>query len=265
MLRSRRRHFHAAFIVAALAGSPAWALDTKVIGRLGFGASFRTEASAPDLLVPYNAAAVGLTGVASAGQNSDDANLNFRRGDAVSRALKGYVDLEAGEGGLRALVRIKAWHDFALSDHARPWGNSINGYAAGQPLDDAGAARLSRFSGVALGDVFVQHSAQYDGLRTLVRLGQQSLSWGERGGFPGGLSAINAVDLPARRCGAAGIHGSRAHAGRARRVACGAGGGRLLPDAFPANGDGFVRYLLGHYRLRRARLRSGLRRPDACQ
>ncbi|MFB9240593.1 DUF1302 family protein [Massilia antarctica] len=199
MLRFRRRHFHAAFTVAALAGSPAWALDTKVSGRLGFGASFRTEASAPDLLVPYNAAAVGLTGVASAGQNSDDANLNFRRGDVVSRALKGYVDLEAGEGGLRALVRIKAWHDFALSDHARPWGNSINGYAAGQPLDDAGAARLSRFSGMALGDVFVQHSAQADGVRTLARLGQQSLSWGERGGFPGGLAAINAVDLPARR------------------------------------------------------------------
>ncbi|MDQ1923508.1 DUF1302 domain-containing protein [Massilia pseudoviolaceinigra] len=199
MHRPRRRHFHAAFTLAALAGTPAYALETNVSGRLGFGASFRTEASAPHMLVPYNAAAVGLSGVASAGQNSDDANLNFRRGDAVSRTLKGYIDLTAGEGGFSALVRVKAWHDFALSDHERAWGNSINGYAAGRPLDDAGGARLSRFSGVALGDVFVQHSAQADGARMLARLGQQSLAWGERGGFPGGLSAINAVDFPARR------------------------------------------------------------------
>ncbi|WP_164557759.1 DUF1302 domain-containing protein [Massilia atriviolacea] len=191
---------HAAFTAVAFAGTlPACALETQVSGRLSFGASFRTEAPAPHMLVAYNAQAVGLAGLASAGQNSDDANLNFRRGDAVTRALKGYLDLRAFEGKVSALVRIKAWHDVALSDHPRAWGNSINGYAAGQPLDDAGGARLARFSGVALGDAFVQHSAQFDHARLLTRLGQQSLSWGERGGFPGGLAALNAVDFPARR------------------------------------------------------------------
>ncbi|NHZ81724.1 DUF1302 family protein [Massilia sp. CCM 8695] len=199
MHRTRRRPLHAVFTLAALAGTPACALETQASGRIGFGASFRTEESAPHLLAPYNASAVGLSGVASGGQNSDDANLNFRRGDAVSRALKGYLDLTAREGGFSALLRLKAWHDFALSGHPRAWGNSINGYTAGQPLDDAGGARLSRFSGVALGDVFVQHSVQADGVRVLGRLGQQSLAWGERSGFPGGLSAINAVDFPARR------------------------------------------------------------------
>ncbi len=200
MHRYRRQHLHAAFTVAAVVGAlPAYALETQVSGRLSFGASFRTEAAAPHMLVAYNAQAVGLTGVASAGQNSDDANLNFRRGDAVTRALKGYVDLAAFEGNVSALVRIKAWHDFALSDHARAWGNSINGYVAGQPLGDAGSARLSRFSGVALGDAFIAHNAQFDGARVLTRVGQQSLTWGERSGFPGGLAALNAVDFPARR------------------------------------------------------------------
>lgn len=197
---TRRRFFHAAFTAAAVTGAlPACALETQVSGRLSFGTSFRTEAQRPDMLSAYNAQAVGLTGLASAGQNSDDANLNFRRGDAITRALKGYVDVAAFEGDFSALVRIKAWHDFALNDHARAWGNSINGYAAGQPLGDAGAARLSRFSGVALGDVFIEHNAQIDGVRVLTRLGQQSLSWGERSGIPGGLAALNAVDLPARR------------------------------------------------------------------
>lgn len=200
MDRTRRRNIHAVFTAAAVIGAlPAYALETQVSGRLSFGTSFRTESPAPHMLVAYNAQAVGLSGRASAGQNSDDANLNFRRGDPVTRALKGHVDLAAFEGNLKALVRIKAWHDFALSDHQRAWGNSINGYAAGQALSDAGGARLSRFSGVALGDAFVQHSAQMGDVRFLTRLGQQTLSWGERSGFPGGLAALNAADFPARR------------------------------------------------------------------
>ncbi|NHZ91707.1 DUF1302 family protein [Massilia sp. CCM 8733] len=200
MHSTARRHVHAAFTAAVLASAlPAYALETQVSGRLSFGASFRTEDPAAHMLVAYNAQALGLSGLASAGQNSDDANLNFRRGDAVTRALKGYVDLAAAEGNFSALVRVKAWHDFALSDHARAWGNSINGYAAGQPLGDAGGARLSRFSGVALGDAFLQHSAHIGDVRALTRLGRQSLAWGERSGFAGGLAALNPADFPARR------------------------------------------------------------------
>jgi hypothetical protein len=195
-----RRCVRAAFTVIAVTGAlPASALETRIGGQLGFGASYRTEAAAPYMLLAYNAQAVGLSGLATSGQNSDDANLNFRRGDAVTRALRGYVDLAAFEGNFSALVRIKAWHDFALSDHPRAWGNSINGYAAGAPLGDAGAARLSRFSGVALGDAYIEQRAQLDDVRVLARLGQQSLAWGERSTIPGGLAALNAVDLPARR------------------------------------------------------------------
>lgn len=175
------------------------ALDTKVQGGLAYGVSLRTEAPDPQLLVAYNAAAIGLTGLANSGHNTDDANLNFRRGDATSRALKAYLDLGLAEGAFSALVRIKAWHDFALTDHARPWGNNANGYQGGQPLGDNGAARLSRFSGIALGDAFMQHSVAVGGARVMGRLGQQSLSWGERAGFAGGLSALNANDQPAMR------------------------------------------------------------------
>ncbi len=181
----------------------ATALEVDASGRITFGAAFRTESRDPAWLVSYNAAAIGLTGLAGSGQNTDDANLNFGRGEATTRALKAYLDLRAREGGFSALVRIKAWHDDALASHRRPWGNNPNAYAAGQPLGDSGAARLSRFSGIALSDAYIERAFGKAGAGALVRLGQQSLAWGERAPFAGGLSALNASDQSAmRRAGA---------------------------------------------------------------
>ncbi|MES2317448.1 MAG: DUF1302 family protein [Pseudomonadota bacterium] len=191
-----------AFLLAGAA--PAHALDTRLSGRFTYGAAFRTEIPDPQLLVSYNAAVLGLAGYANGGQNTDDANLNFRRGDATSRALKGYVDFAASEGDFSALLRVKAWHDFALNEHPRQWGNAPNGYRAGEPLSDRGAARRSRFSGVSVDDAYVEHRASVGRTKVTSRLGQQSLAWGERAGMPGGLGAINASDQPAlRRAGAA--------------------------------------------------------------
>ena len=174
--------------------------SARASGRVMGGAALRIEAPDPGLLVSFNAAQIGLEGHANSGQNTDDANLNFRRGDATTRALHAFVDVALGHGPWSALVRVKGWHDFALDGEPRAWGNNPNDYAAGQPLSDAGAARLSRFSGVALGDAWVQ----YQGATLLVRAGQQSLAWGEQAAFGGGLNAINSVDQPAvRRAGAA--------------------------------------------------------------
>jgi hypothetical protein len=196
-----RRAAGAALLALAVL-PPALALETKVSGRITFGAVYRTEASDPLLLSAVNAAAIGLVGTGS-GSNADDANTNYRRGDAASRALKAYVDLSAREGNFSALLRVKAWHDYGLLNDERPWGNSANGYAAGAPLLDAGAPRLSRFSGVALGDAWLQHSVELGGMRLLGRIGQQSLDWGTRSGIPGGLEALNPKDLSAlHRAGA---------------------------------------------------------------
>ncbi len=186
-----------------LAAHHARALDVKASGRVTFGASVRTEAPDPELLLPVNAAALGLTGRASGGQNADDANNNFARGDVTSRVLKGYLDLAASHGSATALVRIKGWHDDALNGHGRPWGNSANGFTAGAPLSDAGAPRGSRFSGVALGEAYLQNSFDLGSARVLARVGQQVLNWGERSSMGGGIGVLNPVDMPAmRRAGA---------------------------------------------------------------
>lgn len=184
------------------------ALDTTVSGRFTFGSVWRLEAADPNLLTSLNAPLVGLAGYAS-GNNADDANLNFRRHDAVSTVLKGYIDVAAHGAGIDALVRLKAWRDLALEQRERPWGNAPGGYTAGAPLSDAGAAGLSRFSGVALMDAWLQRSISVGGMRLTGRLGQQSLAWGERAGAGGGLEALNARDLPAVRRAAAAAQETR--------------------------------------------------------
>jgi hypothetical protein len=200
-----RRHAIRYLVPAAAAlaiAAPAAGVDFKTSGRVTFGASYRLESADPNLLYSFNAAAIGLTGLTASGQNADDANTNFRKHDATSRVLKGYLDLAASEGKFSALVRIKAWRDFALRDNPRAWGNSPSGYTPGAPLSDRGAPLLSRFSGVALSDYYLQHSTEIGGKRVLGRIGQQSLSWGERASFAGGLAALNPADFPAiRRAG----------------------------------------------------------------
>jgi hypothetical protein len=189
-------------LLLALANPQAQAVDTKLSGRVNFGAVWRTEARDPQLLASVNAPAIGLAGLGSGG-NGDDPNMNFGRGDLASMALKAYLDLDLREGAWSALVRVKAWRDEALEHRRRPWGNVINGYAADTPLGDAGAARLSRFSGVALADAWLQYAGASGAMRYSARLGRQSLNWGERSITPGGLEALNPKDVPAmRRAGA---------------------------------------------------------------
>ncbi|MCG2584478.1 DUF1302 domain-containing protein [Massilia sp. TS11] len=168
-------------------------VDVDFSGRFALGAVYRMQARAPQLLQTVNAAALGLPGSAGSGQNMDDGQLNFGPHDALSGALHGYLDAGLRGRGWHALVRVLAWYDDTLRHAARPWGNSPNGYQPGLPLSDVGFAPLSRFSGLLLGDAWVAVPLGGGELR----LGQQSLGWGEGAAFPGGLAVLDAADLPA--------------------------------------------------------------------
>ena len=50
------------------------------------------------------------------GKNQDDGNLNFNKGAAVSRALKGWLEVAYRRDNLGAVGQLKAWRDFALTD-----------------------------------------------------------------------------------------------------------------------------------------------------
>jgi hypothetical protein len=188
----------AVLALAILAAYPAWAGDGLTFsGRIAYGGVTRLEAPDPRLLTAANSAVIGLTGHGM-GANADDANLNYARHDWVSRALLGNLDLRYEGAGIKGVARIKAWYDDGLRHDARPWGNSISRYAPGQPLGDAGTGRLGRFSGVALGEAWLERSmAPGDGDGgVLVRAGNQLTPWSERGPA---LEAMGARDFPALR------------------------------------------------------------------
>ena len=81
--------------VLALATGTAQAADYDVAGgKLRFkgsvfaGAVYRTDSTNPEIVQTANAATVGITTpVATGGANQDDGNLNYRKGDTVSRAI----------------------------------------------------------------------------------------------------------------------------------------------------------------------------------
>ncbi len=193
--RAAVRSTGTAIALAALAAFQAHAAEFKASGRLMAGQVYRVQDRDPLLLTGVNAAAAGLSGHGSGG-NADDANLNYAKGDAASRAVRALLELSAAHGQWSALVRAKAWHDAGLARDGRTWGNVPNGYAAGEPLSDAGAPRRSRFSGVALLDAWVQGRSTLAGMPVLGRAGQQTLAWGEQSMTPGGLEALNPRDMP---------------------------------------------------------------------
>jgi hypothetical protein len=183
--------------LAMLAAFPVQASEGLTLsGRIAFGGVTRLETPDPQLLTAGNAAAIGLVGH-GAGANADDANLNYARHDWVSRAWLGNFDLRYEDAGVTGLARIKAWYDDGQRHDARPWGNSISRYAAGQPLGDAGTAKLGRFSGVALGEAWLERSMDLGGGGSLLlRAGSQLTPWSERGPA---LEAMGPRDFPALR------------------------------------------------------------------
>lgn len=184
-----------ALALAAVTASSAQAADIKASGRLVAGNVYRVQDRDPQLLTGVNAAGLGLAGYGSGG-NADDANTNYAKGDAVSRVVKAMLEVAAQDGDWSAFLRVKAWRDAGLAHDGRPWGNVPNRYAAGEPLSDHGAPRLTRFSGVALLDAWVERRFTPGGMAAALRIGQQTVGWGSRSLTPGGLEALDPRDLP---------------------------------------------------------------------
>jgi hypothetical protein len=170
-----------------------------------YGTKVRARGRAPDLLPPGNAARVGLIGTAPAGQNNDDGNLNYDRGDSVSTAFKGILDLELRHGNdLRAFVRARAWDDRAQRRNAVPHGNIPNNFVANTSLTDAGFSRYGQFSNAVLMDAYAEGTLRPAGQPLMLRLGAQAIPWGMmETSILGGLDQVNAIDYAARfRAGA---------------------------------------------------------------
>ena len=196
-----------ACVLLALAMPSAHAVDYELAGgKLGVkgsitaGAAFRTVSQDTDLLANVNSSLVGITGTAltpTTGRNQDDGNLNFNKHDAVSQVVNGYLALEYKSGDYGGLASAKAWYDYALEKAGHPWGNIPNGYAPDAPLSDEGAQPRSRFSGVALDNLYLNGRHQVGAMPLEWTLGYQKLDWGNRYIVVGGLRDLNPIDIPA--------------------------------------------------------------------
>ncbi|WP_169732528.1 DUF1302 domain-containing protein [Derxia gummosa] len=195
-----------ASLLSLTAGAADFDIDGQPVrftGAVMAGSAWRTTGRDPSLLQNTNGRLAGVDHSASHGRNQDDGNLNFDRGDRISTVAKGFAALDMQGGDFALRLSAKAWTDRALADDEHRWGNWPSGYAGAGThsarLDDGGFDRRARFSGITLQEANLSSKTTIDSQAALARLGWQTLDWGRGFSLPGGLSAINAVDLPASR------------------------------------------------------------------
>ncbi len=133
------------------------------------------------------------------GGNSDDGNLNYKKGQMYSSFTKAVGELDLKKDNYGVFLRGKAWYDDTLSRSSVPHGNGANGYVANTPLSDAGLDKLQKFQGTYLLDSYVYGNWKFDGGNSFNgRLGRQALNWGESLFFQG-VNVVSPLDVPAFR------------------------------------------------------------------
>ncbi|MDH4566363.1 DUF1302 domain-containing protein [Pseudomonas sp. BN414] len=161
-------------------------IEGQFDSSLSVGASWSMRSADPDLIGANN----GGDGLA---QTSDDAHLNFKKGETFSKIFKGIHDLELKYGDTGVFVRGKYWYDFELKDESRLF----------KDIDDHNRKEGAKSAGAQLLDAFVYHNYDIAELPGSVRLGKQVVSWGESTFIQNGINAVNPIDVSAfRRPGA---------------------------------------------------------------
>lgn len=113
---------------------------------------------------------------------SDDGNLNYKKGDIVSLAVKGTHELFLrGPQGFSGLLRATWSRDFKADDTRRT------------PLsDEAEDLAVKNFTWL---DAWIAKEFDIGGRPAKVKIGNQVVSWGEDIFLYGGINVTNAVDL----------------------------------------------------------------------
>src|SRR5690606_26016349 len=120
---------------------------------------------------------------------SDDARLNFKKGETFSKIFKGVHDLELKYGNSGVFLRGKYWYDFELKDESRLL----------YDIRDDNRKRGAQSSGYDLLDAFVYHNYELGDLPGAIRVGKQVVSWGGSLFIGGGINSINPLDANALR------------------------------------------------------------------
>jgi len=182
-------------IAAGFSGyASAYSFDSEKLGgveaqfntTLTAGATWRTENRDKGLVGNGNGGTASST-------NYDNGNLNFDKGDTVSKLVKGnselFLSYDVDSSVLTrvgALVRGRYWYDFELKDENRRF----------TPLSPDGSDNAS---GGEFLDAYVFTDWYFGNVPVSARYGNQVVSWGESTFIPGGINTINPIDVNAFR------------------------------------------------------------------
>ena len=159
-----------------------WALSWDT--SLSYGVNYRMESQDRRLIARAN----GGRGDNSALINTDDGNLNFRKGELFSEVAKLVTEMDLNfQDDYGVFLRGRAFYDFELKDDERR-----HREISSKGLDDAG-------SSIDLLDAFVYGSWTLADRAFNARLGRQVINWGEGLFYQNGIGATNPVDLNALR------------------------------------------------------------------
>jgi Protein of unknown function (DUF1302) len=167
--------------------------DTRLIAEGNLGPEYAPPFYGPGPTNPNPASDPALQNSAASSNNFDDGNLNFDKGDTVSKIVKGTTDLFLSYGvdsdmltRVGGFIRGRYYYDFELKDESRER----------RELNDRASAYASR---AYLLDAYVFSDWYFGNVPVSIRYGNQVVSWGESTFIQGGINTINPVDVPAIR------------------------------------------------------------------
>ncbi|WP_166254046.1 DUF1302 domain-containing protein [Marinobacter salicampi] len=175
-------------------------LDTT----LSAGATWRTQDRDKRLIGQGNLGPEYTPGgskanIGASTNNYDDGNLNFEKGDTVSKVVKGRTDLFLNYNTdsdvltrVGAFVRGRYYYDFELKDEQR----AVDFVGQRRELNEEAKDNAS---GVDLLDAYIFTDWYLGDTPLSVRYGKQVVSWGESTFIQGGINTINPIDVPAFR------------------------------------------------------------------
>ncbi len=157
---------------------------TSLDTTLSYGVSYRMEDQDNKLIARANGGKGSNAGLI----NSDDGNLNFRKGELFSEVVKAVSELDLRyQDRYGVFVRGRTFYDFELEDDQRRHREISN-----DGLEEAG-------SSADLLDAFVYGSWTLNERDLNARLGRQVINWGEGLFYQNGIGATNPVDINALR------------------------------------------------------------------
>lgn len=158
------------------------AVEAQLDTTLDYSLLWSTQGPDDDLIGANN----GGRGLSTA---SDDARLNYASGDSVSRQFSGSTALELRYQDSGAYVRGRYWYDFALQDDDLPF----------RQIDNSGRQQSAKSSGGEWLEAFVYQRYALEEQPGEVRVGRQTLNWGEGLFIPNALNELNPQQASAYR------------------------------------------------------------------